>query len=138
MSPAKKTENLKTDLVILGGSGSGIAAAVAAAERGVKVVVVEKRPVLGGNSTVSGAFFACDSPAQARAEIDAPADYFFKYMMDFSHWKLNARLVRTYIKKSGQTIKWLENKGLIFAATLGTSAVPAHNTKVAHRPAAGR
>lgn len=137
MSPAKKNVTIKADAVVIGGAGTGMAAAVAAAEKGVKVVIVEKRPSLGGNSTVSGAFFACESPSTGRAEIDAPADHFFKKAMEFHHWKVNPRIVRAFIAKSGKTIKWLEDKGLPFTATIGASIIPEHDPRIQHRPTHG-
>jgi fumarate reductase flavoprotein subunit len=134
---SSNVEVIQTDFVVVGGAGTGLTAAVAAAEQGVKVTIVEKRDSLGGNSTVSGAFFACDSPALARAEIDAPADHFFKALMDWSHWKVNPRLVRAYINKSGKTIAWLEDKGLKFNASVGQSIVREHTPRITHRPANG-
>lgn len=54
----KKPENknqgqtlIKTELCVIGGGVSGLAAAVAAARRGVKVVLINDRPVLGGNAS---------------------------------------------------------------------------------------
>lgn len=45
----KKT--LKPDVAVIGGGMSGISAAVAAARNGAKVVLVQDRPVLGGNAS---------------------------------------------------------------------------------------
>lgn len=43
-----KTEEAKIDLVVVGGEPEGVAAAVAAARNGAKVVLIEKRDELGG------------------------------------------------------------------------------------------
>ncbi len=106
------TETLKTDIVIIGGGGAGMAAAVQAAEKGVKVTVLEKRHAVGGNTAMAHGFFAAESPAQRRMMIDAPKDELFKLAMDHHHWTINPRLVRAYIDKSGDTVHWLEEKGL--------------------------
>jgi len=45
--------NATPDVVCVGGGGAGLAAAVAAAEAGARVVVLEKRHALGGNSRVA-------------------------------------------------------------------------------------
>ena len=106
-------ETLETQIAIVGGGGAGLAAAVAAAEKGANVIVLEKRHDLGGNSARAEGLFAAESPAQKRLKIDAPRDELFKMAMDYAHWKLNARLVRAFIDKSGDTIRWLEQKGLL-------------------------
>jgi len=46
-----KTKNLSVDLCVIGGGMAGLSAAVAAARRGIKVVLVHERPVLGGNAS---------------------------------------------------------------------------------------
>ena len=46
-----RTENLDVDLVITGGGMAGTCAAITAARRGHQVVLVQDRPVLGGNAS---------------------------------------------------------------------------------------
>ena len=107
-------EKIKADVVILGGGGAGLAAAVAAAESGARNVVVLEKVGIGGNSALAWGMFAAESPAQKRALIDCRRDDCFKIAMDFAHWKINPRIVRAFIDKSGDTIRWLEEKGLVF------------------------
>jgi fumarate reductase flavoprotein subunit len=38
--------------------------------------------------------------------------------MDFTHWRVNARLVSTFINKSASTIDWLEKMGVEFIAIM--------------------
>lgn len=45
------SEEVKADLVIVGGGIPGTSAAVAAARRGLKVAIVQDRPMLGGNGS---------------------------------------------------------------------------------------
>jgi fumarate reductase flavoprotein subunit len=96
---------------------AGLAAAVAAAENGASVIVLEKRSALGGNSALAFGIFASESPVQKRAMIDCCRDDCFKLAMDFAHWKINPNIVRAFINKSGDTIRWLEEKGLEFNCT---------------------
>jgi fumarate reductase flavoprotein subunit len=105
---------LETQIAVVGGGGAGLAAAVAAAEKGADVLVLEKRHALGGNSRLAEGLLAAESPAQKRERIDAGKDEIFRMAMDYAHWKLDARIVRAFIDKSGDTIQWLEEKGLIF------------------------
>ena len=109
-----KGKGLETEVVIIGGGGAGLAAAVAAGEKGSHVVVLEKRAALGGNSALAWGIFAAESPAQKRAMIDCRRDDCFKIAMGYAHWKIDPRIVRAFIDKSGDTIRWLEEKGLNF------------------------
>ena len=43
--------NYETDLCIIGGGMSGLCCAIAAARHGIKVVLIQDRPVLGGNAS---------------------------------------------------------------------------------------
>ena len=46
-----KQVNLSADLIVIGGGLSGVCAAITAAREGVKVILVQDRPVLGGNAS---------------------------------------------------------------------------------------
>jgi hypothetical protein len=46
-----KTDQLEADLVIVGGGIAGVSAAVTAARAGIRVVLIQDRPVLGGNAS---------------------------------------------------------------------------------------
>jgi fumarate reductase flavoprotein subunit len=111
---SSRSSKLEADIVVIGGGGGGLAAAVAAAEKGARVVVLEKRHALGGNSVFAEGLFAAESPVQLRSNIDARKDKLFRQAMDFAHWKLDPKIVRAFINKSGDTIRWLEEKGLRF------------------------
>ncbi|MBI4786037.1 MAG: FAD-dependent oxidoreductase [Chloroflexi bacterium] len=105
---------LETELVVIGGGGAGLAAALTAAEKGVRVTVLEKRPTTGGNSTRAIGLFASESPVQHRANVVAYTDDLFKLAMNWAHWTINPRIVRAFFEKSGDTIRWLEELGLVF------------------------
>ena len=91
-----------------------MSAAVTAAEKGAKVILLENRPTSGGNSAMAEGLFGAESPVQRRIGVDASQDSLFNTAMEYSHWKINPRIVRTFVDKSGDTIKWLEEKGLQF------------------------
>ncbi len=113
-SQIPKAENLEADIVVIGGGGCGMAAAAAAAEKGARVILLEKKGAPGGNSAFVVGIFAAESPAQRRLSVDVAKDEAFKMAMDYAHWRINPRIFRTFVDRSGDTIKWLEEKGLKF------------------------
>jgi fumarate reductase flavoprotein subunit len=110
-------EKLETDIVIIGGGGSGLAAAVAAAEKGAKVIVVEKRKAPGGNSALACGLFATESRIQKDMRVFVATDDAFKIMMNYSRLEIDPRIIRAFLDKSGDTIRWLEEKGIEFDNT---------------------
>lgn len=107
-------QEVDTEIVVMGGGGSGLAAAVAAAEKGAKVVLMEKRRKAGGNSARARGIFAAESHIQKEMKIDARREELIKIAMAYSHWEINPRIIHAFINKSGDTIRWLEEKGVKF------------------------
>ena len=105
-------KNLKAELVVLGGGGAGLAAALAAAENGCKsIFVLEKAGSATGSTGMAHDIFGAESPVQKRLGIEASRDELFKTAMEWAHWtNINPRIVRAFIDKSGDTIGWLERK----------------------------
>lgn len=58
-----RTQNVQADLVVIGGGLAGVSAAVAAARQGRTVVLVNNRPVLGGNSSSEVRVWVCGATA---------------------------------------------------------------------------
>jgi fumarate reductase flavoprotein subunit len=111
----EKLDYLKANIVIIG-SGGGLAAAAAAAEMGVTgIVVLEKQKILGGHSNWAQALYACESPLHREAQILDDRDENFKGAIRHAHWaRVEPRLVRAYLNKSGDTIRWFREKGVNF------------------------
>ncbi len=109
----------RADIVIIGGGGAGLAAALAAAEKGCRnIIILEKAGAPGGSTAMAHDIFAAESPVQVRMGQDARRDDFFKIAMNWAHWsKVNPWIVRAFIDKSGDTIRWLEEKGVKFELT---------------------
>lgn len=107
-------EQMKTELLVIGGGAAGLAAAAAAAEQGAKVIVTEAMAAVGGNGLFPRGVFAVDSVLQRKRLIFADTDEIFTRCMEYSHWKIDGRIVRRLLDKSGDTISWLMDKGVAF------------------------
>lgn len=100
------------DIVVVGAGGSGLAAAAAAAENGARVIVIDKLAP-GGSTAMAKGFFAAESLFQKRALIDTPKDVAFKIAMAYNHLKVDGRILRAFIDRSGDTAGWLERMGVV-------------------------
>jgi fumarate reductase flavoprotein subunit len=119
------TKTTETEVVVIGSGVSGLAAAVTAAEKGAKVIVFEKERSLGGTSNFFDGMFAVESEMQRERYIAYSRDEAFRRIMEYSHWRANARLVRAFVNESASTISWLQENGVEFSdATINMPDAP--------------
>lgn len=105
----------RTDVAVVAGGCAGLTAAVAAAEKGAQVVVLEKTGDIGGAAVQGTGLFAVETQLQKKYMIGLTKEEAFQKFMDYTHWRVDARLVRDYIEKSPDTIEWLEKMGVEFS-----------------------
>lgn len=108
----------EVDVVVAGSGATGLAAAVALSEGGASVALFEKQRSLGGTSNFFHGTFAVESRMQRERFIDYSCDEAFTNIMEYSHWKADARLVRTIVDESATTIAWLEVRGVEFTGQM--------------------
>lgn len=101
-------------IVVVAGGPAGLAAAVAAAEKGAHVAVLEKRAIPGGLANAGMGILAVESHFQKEAGIDLTVEKAVHMMMEYSHYNIDGRLVRRYFGQSADTIEWLEGMGVEF------------------------
>ncbi len=110
-SPVFAAEDLNVDVAIIGAGGAGLSAAVQATDLGAKVVVVEKMPMVGGNTIrAAGGLNATETNLQkakgGKAAQDSVEVMYFDTMKG-GHWLNDPALVRTLAEKSASTVEWL-------------------------------
>ena len=104
----------EADVIVIGGGASGITASVAAAEKGASVIVLEKGSTTGGAANMGMGIFAVESKYQKAQLVDFSKEDAFNLLMNYTHWRVDARLVRRYIEQSSKTIDWMESIGVEF------------------------
>jgi fumarate reductase flavoprotein subunit len=118
-------EKKSCDLVVLGGGGSGMVAAVRAAQlTGKKVIVLEKAGSTGGGALLAGTIRTFGSKWQAERNLpDTTAEY-ARDMMDLVYWRLDTHLVLNALKGTGQFFDWLceQNPEIADVFTVGKYA----------------
>jgi fumarate reductase flavoprotein subunit len=127
-------DNIKTDVVVIGSGAAGMAAAVTAAEGGAKVIVFEKQRSMGGTSNFFSGTFAVEGVMQRERYYTFSRDDAFKAIMTYSHWRANPRLVRAIVNESADTLSWLMELGVEFAAP--TLFMP--NSPMTYHPVKGK
>ena len=103
----------EADLCVIGAGASGTAAAWAAAEKGMKVITLEKSGLPGGTGKYSEGIFAVESAMQRNWNYGLTKDEAFMKIMNYGHWRGNARMVRAFVDRSADTIDWMIKNGTL-------------------------
>ena len=106
---------LESDLVVVAAGASGLAASVAAAQLGLKVITFEKSSTTGGAANMGMGPLGIESPLTRAKQFSPTCDEAFEIFMNYVHWQADGRLVRAHLNKSGETIAWLQSLGVVFA-----------------------
>ena len=121
------------DVLVVGGGGAGLAAAIEARDAGARVVLVEKNPALGGTTAWSiGSFTATRTPQQLAAGVDDSPDEHFADMPKFAGplaARDNERLRRLLVDNANDTLRWLMGHGVEF---FGPMPEPPHTKPRMH------
>jgi succinate dehydrogenase/fumarate reductase flavoprotein subunit len=123
IAPDKEPDvTLETDVIVVGGGGSGLAAAIEARNIGRRVILIEKNPKLGGSTARSvGSITATNTPHQLRKGIlDSPDDHFDDMGKFCERVGLQDNLVlrRILIDNVSETLRWLMSMGVVFHGPL--------------------
>ena len=103
------------DVIVIGAGAAGLSAAVAAADSGATVLLIDADTQVGGSSRLSGGhFYAADTSLQAECGVDDSADAMFEHYMTLNQWLVQPGVVRRYCDLSGPTFEWLRSFGVRF------------------------
>jgi len=110
------------DVIVIGGGSAGLPAAIFAAERGAKVLIIEGSHRIGGTlDRSSGQLSAAGSALQKSKGIkDTPQDH-FDDVMRISRNTANPDMVRVAVDNAADTVDWLQS--------IGWTALPEHPVK---------
>ena len=100
------------DLVVCGAGAAGMPCAIAAAEAGARVVVVEKAAEVGGTLHVAGGHLsAAGTRRQAALGIDDRPEWHYEDVMRICGDTADPDLVRLAVAEAGPTVDWLDELG---------------------------
>lgn len=107
---------MDADIVIVGAGAGGMTAGAAAVDNGLKTIVLEKNAVVGGGGNYMEGTFAVGSTLQKADNIGINPERQFKRVMDFHHWRINAKALNHWLKQTGPTMDWLADHNIHFEA----------------------
>lgn len=103
------------DVIVVGGGGAGLAAAIEALESGARVLLCEKARRVGGSTANSGGvIMAAGTDVQrARGVEDSPGDLFEHYMTH-NKYLVEPALAKLLCENGQVTLDWLRSFGVQF------------------------
>ena len=123
------------DAVVIGAGGAGLTAAVTLTDLGRHVVVLEKMPMVGGNTVrAEGGINAAETPQQKKAGIPDTIEQYYKDTMKGGHNINDPALVHTLTAHAKDAVAWLESLGADLQ-TVGRAGGATYAR--AHRPTDG-
>ncbi len=105
----------ETDVLVLGAGMAGHCAALAAADAGARVLLLEKSSHPGGSSAIAGGAFAFSgTEEQKEAGIEDSVDSFRQALLMSGKQKNNRDLVELFLEKQLGTYRFLKSQGVRF------------------------
>ena len=104
-------EDLQCDVVVVGSGAAGLACAITAKKRGLKVVVVEKEPVFGGTTALSGGvlWIPLSHHGQQQNPNDT-RDSVRQYLMQETGAYFDADAVEAFIENGPKMVDFFERE----------------------------
>ncbi|MBY5991503.1 flavocytochrome c [Ferrimonas balearica] len=108
----KAAPRATTDIVVIGSGGAGLSAAVAAHDKGAKVIVLEKEPLVGGNTKLAaGGMNAAMTQQQKAKGIEDSLALMTEDTMKGGRNINDPALVEVLVGHSAASVDWLTGLG---------------------------
>lgn len=108
------------DIIVVGSGFAGSSALCQSLDLGAKSLMIDKMPVLGGNSAINGgAFSIVGSPQQKERKIEDSYDLYLQDLLKAGRGLNDERLVRIIAENGLDAYKFTLDKGVIYRNNLG-------------------
>ena len=107
-------QEFETDILVVGSGATGLTAALKAADCGADVLVVEKAPLFGGTSALSGAVLWIPRSDQAQAEGHPDSkEEAIAYITSLAGDDYDPKLIEAFVENAPATFRFLEETAKI-------------------------
>ena len=105
-----------TDVLIVGGGGAGICAAIEAADAGARVIVLEVASDAGGTTAMAGGliYMGGGTPTQLACGFEDDIEEMYQYLLQASGPNADSAKVRLYCDRTLEHYDWLTRQGVVF------------------------
>ncbi len=107
-----------TDLLIVGGGGSGLACAVQAALNNTNFILIEKGSELGGNASFVEGMFAIESDLAEAANVHVTPSEIIEAELERGQHRQNGALWMDLCTKSAENIDWCLEQGVLYSGVI--------------------
>lgn len=129
-----KVAQLDYDVIVIGGGGAGLSAAVSAADDGARVALIEAGTRLGGSTALAGGYFyAVGTEQQRRKGVADSTDAMKADIRAINDDTIPASVVDRFAEECAKTLAWLGEIGVNFPTERLVSA-DGHMTPRSHEP----
>ncbi len=106
----KRESEYTADVIVIGAGGAGLTAAITAADNGASVIVLEKMPIQGGNTLISGGEYAAPGNwIQTEEGIEDNAEQFYNDILKGGDNENDPSLVRVLAENALAGANWLKD-----------------------------
>ncbi len=127
--------DVETDIAVVGGGACGMIASLAAEEKGVEALLLEKEKKVGGNTSLSqGMIPAAGTRFQKAAGIDDTPELMAEDIFKKNNYESDPEITLHLCKESKNLVEWLVDSVGIHLDIVTDFIYPGHSRHRIHAP----